>query len=124
MWPTQRRDTEPAHYESEISYAVHAILKLATDLANRQHLQQRFAIFALLMAGIASNVQEDKMRALDLMKIFERESVGSNTRATRRFLEEVYTRQQNSLERMGTTVDIDWIKVSEEMGQHIVNFGL
>ena len=76
------------------------------------------------MAGVASNIPEDKMRALDFMKVFERESVGSNTGATRRFLEEVYTRQKASMERTGSALEVDWIGVSEEMGQHIVNFGL
>ena len=124
MWSTQRRDTEPSHYEQEISYAVQAILKLTNDLIGRQHLQQRFVVFALLMAGMAASLQDDKIRALELLKVFEQESVGSNTRATRKFLEEIYVRQRDSLARKGSTLDIDWLEVSASMGQHIVNFGL
>ena len=124
MWPTQRRDTEPSHYEAEITYAVHAILKLANDLLNRQRLQQRFVVFALFLAGMASTVQNDKMQALGLLKAFEQESVGSNTQATRRFLEAIYSRQGQSRERIGHFLDVDWIEVSEETGQQIVNFGL
>ena len=124
MWPTQRRDTDPSHYEAEITYAVQAILKLANDLLNRQNLHQRFAVFALFVAGMASTVQRDKTRALELLKAFEQESVGSNTKATRKFLETIYDRQSQSQRRIGHSLDVDWIGVGEETGQKIINFGL
>lgn len=76
------------------------------------------------MAGMASTSERDKARALGLMKSFEQESMGRNTRATRKFLEAIYVRQKDSLERKGNTLDVDWIELSEELGQQIVNFGL
>ena len=69
-------------------------------------------------------VEGDKKKALELIRYFERESVGSNTRATRKFLEEVYVKQSDGMKRKGHCLDVDWIEIGEAMGQRIINFGL
>jgi hypothetical protein len=123
MWPTQRTDTDASQYETELGYAVGAVLKIAKELVAHDQLQQRSAVFALLLAGIAASSAKDKIAALDLLRAFESDSLGSNTRATRIVLETVYQRQNESRNR-GLTVGIDWPEVAKELGYHdLVNFG-
>lgn len=80
-------------------------------------------IFPLLMAGVAVDSTSDKILVQDLMRSFEQESFGSNTRATRKLLEAVYERQTCSLATLGHSRDVDWIGVLAEMGHEIVLLG-
>ena len=69
------------------------------------------------------NSASDKLHVQGLMRLLEQQSIGSNTRATRKLLEMVYERRDRGFMSPGHAFHVDWIGISEEMGQQIVNFG-
>ena len=123
MWPTQRLDTAP-DYTDDLSRAASTVLQIVSDTSERGQLDHRFVMFPLLMAGVAVGSASDKMLVQDLMRSFEQESFGSNTRATRKLLEAVYEQQNRSSATLGHSLDVDWIGVLGEMGHEMVILGL
>lgn len=125
MWPNQRNDADPAVYETDLGYAIQGVLKLAKDLVQSDQLSQRVAVFALFLAGWASTFGGDKRLALELLRAFEHETIGCNTRATRTLLERCYARQGECFKNKGHSLDVDWIAVANELKYYdLVHFGL
>jgi len=123
MWPAQRMDTGPES-DDEIALCATTILKTAEDITEAGNLQLRFIVFPLFMAGVASSSGSDKMLALDLMTIMEKEGVGRNTTTTRHILQIVYERQTQRFMHQGHSLDVDWMDIMVEQGLQVVNFGI
>ena len=123
MWPTQRLNNAQEN-EAEIAQCVSEILELASDTVSRHHLEHGFIIFPLFIAGCAATSTADQALARDLIHRMEQESIGKNTRATRKLLEAVYERQNARLASTGRSTDVDWIQVMLESGLQVVSYGL
>ena len=123
MWCSQRLDTGP-EFDSEIALCVAEILHTAEKIIKAGGLELRFIIFPLFMAGFASTDGGQKMMALNLITSMERESIGSNTTATRHALQIVYESQMQRFMHIGHSLDIHWTDVMVEQGLEVVNFGL
>ena len=54
----------------------------------------------------------------------EQESIGINTRATRKLLEAVYETQEAHRRQYGHARGVDWISVMENRDLQVVSFGL
>ena len=115
--------TSPAH-EAEIAQCVAEILEFASDTVSRRQLEHGFIVFPLFMAGCAAATASDKTLARDLIHRMEQESVGKNTRATRKLLEAVYEQQKASLSSTDQSKEVDWVQVMKDSGLQVVNYGL
>jgi hypothetical protein len=123
MWPSQRIDT-PTPYEHECSQCATEIIAIAEETVRQRQYEHGFVMFPLFLAGVVATSAPEKMQAHDLMRAMERESLGSNKRATRKLLEAVYDRQDERLREVGHAMDVDWVGVMAETGLQIVHFGL
>ena len=112
----------------DLSSHIKIILSVAKNSLNQQKLERRYIIFPLFLAGTAASVaspnlpttQEYKHSALQIMRAFERESIGTNTESTRKILERVIEKAT----RMTKFSGLDWIKDMDEMGLQVVHYGL
>ena len=122
MWPSQRAE-DSASDETQLGQCISGILELSQHYiqTNRPHL--RFVVFPLFLAGFASNMAEQKMLALQLIKSFESHSAGRNTTTIRKLLQVVFQRQRQSLTDFGTPWTVDWTEVMREERLEVVNFG-
>jgi Fungal specific transcription factor domain len=123
MWPSQRLDTGP-EYDGEIAQCVSEVLRIGDKIVSSEQYQLRFIIFPLFMAGVASTDGNEKMLALELISSMEKESIGSNTTATRHVLQIVYEQQTRRFMHTGQSLDVDWKEIMVEQGLQVVNFGL
>ena len=123
MWPNQRLSNAQED-EAQIAQHVSEILELASDTVSSHHLEHGFIVFPLFIAGCAATSATDKALARDLISRMEQESIGKNTRATRKLLEAVYERQNARLASTGQSTDVDWIQVMVESGLQVVSYGL
>lgn len=123
MWPSQRLDTGP-EYDMEIAQCVSEVLRIGETIVSRQYFHLRFIIFPLFMAGVASTDGNEKMLALELISNMEKDSIGSNTTATRHALQIVYEQQTQRFMHTGQSLDVNWNKIMVEQGLQVVSFGL
>jgi Fungal specific transcription factor domain len=123
MWPSQRLDTG-LEYEPEIARCISAVLRIGDGIVSNEQYHLRFIIFPLFMAGVASADGTEKMLALELISSMEKESIGSNTTATRRTLQIVYEQQTRRFMHTGQSLDVNWNDIMLEQGLQVVNFGL
>jgi Fungal specific transcription factor domain len=123
MWPSQRLDTGP-EYDTEIAQCVSDVLRIGDRIVSSEQLHLRFVIFPLFMAGVASTDGNEKMLALELISCMEKESIGSNTTATRHALQIVYEQQTQRFMHTGQSLDVNWNEIMLEQGLQVVNFGL
>lgn len=123
MWSGQRVDTSQ-EFDVEISAAVQQILQVSQAIVASQPSNSRFVVFPLFMAGFASTVGNQKLLVLDLIQQIEQESIGHNTRATRRALETIYDHQNQRFMHTGHSLDVDWLQIMMDQGLTVVNFGL
>ncbi|KAK5076266.1 hypothetical protein LTS08_006894 [Lithohypha guttulata] len=123
MWPCQRTDTSP-DFDPEITAAAQQILQVSQAIVSTQAKSSRFLVFPLFMAGWASTSGNQKLLVQDLIQKLEEESLGCNTRTTRRALQAVYERQNQHFMRTGQSLDVCWLDVMREQGLTVVNFGL
>ena len=108
-----------------VSQSVSFILRLATEIVrDRGQLDNRFLVFPTFIAGFAATSAADKHQARRIIGTMEQESIGNNTRATRKLLEAVYATQEASIEQYGHSRGVDWIHVMERQGLQVVSFGL
>lgn len=122
MYPTQ------ANSPTNLVGPINQILHIARGTIREQRLEFRYIIFPLFIAGVGAATQsqdlpltKDQMRsALDLMRAFERERIGTNTEATRQLLEGVFEKVRTTSSYAG----VDWVEVMNEMGLEVVNYGL
>jgi Fungal specific transcription factor domain len=123
MWPSQRLDTGP-EYDVEIAQCVTEVLRIGDKIVSSEQFHLRFIIFPLFMAGFASTDGNEKMLALELISSMEKESIGSNTTATRHALQIVYDQQTRRFMHTGHSLDVNWSDIMLEQGLQVVNFGL
>jgi Fungal specific transcription factor domain len=123
MWPSQRLDTGP-EFDPEIALCVAEILRIGDRIVSQEQHHLRFVIFPLFMAGVASIDGNEKMLALELISGMEKESIGSNTTATRHALQIVYEQQTQRFMHTGQSLDVNWSDIMLEQGLQVVNFGL
>jgi hypothetical protein len=123
MWPSQRLDTGP-DYDSEIAQCVTEVLRIGDSIVSNEQHHHRFVIFPLFMAGVASTDGTEKMLALELISSLEKESIGSNTTATRHALQIIYEQQTQRFMHTGQSLDVNWSDTMLEQGLQVVNFGL
>ncbi len=123
MWPSQRLDTGP-DYDAEIAQCVSEVLRIGDRVVSDEQYHLRFIIFPLFMAGIASTDGTEKMLALELISSMEKESIGSNTTATRHALQIIYEQQTQRFMHTGQSLDVNWSDSVLEQGLQVVNFGL
>ena len=123
MYASQRIEIGPGD-EYEIRQSARKILQFAHEKIISGHLEQRALVFPIFMAGFASTGAEDKTLAVELIRQMEKDSISSNTRATRELLEVIYERQDASFSRLGHSLDVDWIQVMLERGLKVVAIGL
>lgn len=123
MWPSQRLDTGLEH-DSELARCVSEILKIGDKIVTNEQYHLRFIIFPLFMAGVASTDGNEKMLALELISSMEKESIGSNTTATRHALQIIYDQETRRFMHTGQSLDVNWSDVMLEHGLQVVSFGL
>lgn len=123
MWPSQRLDTGP-EYDSEIALCVSEVLSIGDRIVRIEKHHLRFIIFPLFMAGVASTDGNEKMLALELISSMEKESIGSNTAATRQALQIIYEQQTQRFMHTGQSLDVNWTDILLEQALQVVNFGL
>lgn len=123
MWPSQRLDTGP-EYDCEIAQCVSEVLRIGDRIVTNEQYHLRFIIFPLFMSGVASTDGNEKMLALELISSMEKESIGSNTTATRHALQVIYEQQTQRFMHTGQSLDVNWSDIMLEQGLQVVNFGL
>ena len=123
MWPSQRIESDSVN-GNDVSQCSSEIIALASDIIHRGQLEYRFIVFPLFIAGFATTRAVERTRALELITILEQESIGNNTRATRRLLQTVYSRQDARSKVVGHCLDVDWIEIMHDTGAQVVSFGL
>lgn len=120
MYPSQRRELASICL-SEVSNSIQEILTLGREIVDNGHLERKFMVFPLFMAGFASDDAKDKAEAMNLLLALERETMGKVARASRDLLEIVYEQQKEHLSRVGHALDVDWVQILIDKGLQIVN---
>ena len=123
MWATQQVDS-PSSHGNEVTQCSSEILALANDIIQRRRFDYRFIVFPVFIAGFAATSNADKMLALEVITKMEQESIGNNTRATRKLLQAVYEKQNANMARLGHARDVDWIELMHDRSLDVVSFGL
>ena len=125
MYSTQRTTSHPLIHE--VSQSAGEILRLAREIVSSGHLERKFIIFPLFMAGFVSHSEEERREILGLVRRMEEDSVGRNFVAVRQLLEIVYERQERRKRELreqgwrGGREDVDWVALIGEMGLQVVN---
>lgn len=120
MYPSQLRDLSSS-CRLEISNSIGEILALAREIVDNGHLERKFMVFPLFMAGFASDDANDKDGAMNLLMALEREAMGKVARASRDLLEIVYEKQNEEMSRVGHVLDVDWVQILVEKGLQIAS---
>lgn len=120
MWPTQRLESgSPIH--PRVSRYAREILQLGREIIDNGHLERKFIVFPLFMAGFVSESMADREEALELLTALEQKTMGRVANASKSLLELVYERQEMSLQRGGNALDVDWVQIVVEKGLQVVN---
>ena len=126
MYSSQRL-LSPLTFIHEVSRCGDEILRLAREIVSHNHLERKFIVFPLFMAGFVSTTHDERTEVLALMKKMEEDSVGRNAVALRQLLEIVFDRQDRWREeprREGVASgreDVDWVSINAELGLQFVN---
>ena len=123
MWATQQM-TLDQQASKDIAESSDTILQLAHEVVKRNHLEQRYMVFPVFMAGFAATSASEKTLAVDILKYFERETIGRNTEVSRKLLEAVYQKQDERLMQNEICMDVDWIEIMRQKGTEVVHFGI
>lgn len=123
MWPGQRLETSP-DYNTEIAVASTQILQMMRKALAEDRSHCRYLVFPAFMAGFASTDGAQRMQALDMIRIMEKDSIGRNTTVTRKALAAVYEAQNERFMNTGQSLDVDWMQVMVEKELLVVNFGV
>ncbi|KAL8644021.1 MAG: hypothetical protein Q9226_007980 [Calogaya cf. arnoldii] len=124
-WPLRHSPTPSTNTNHEITTSSSEILTLTRNIIASGHHELRFAVFPLFMAGIVLP-RHERGQALKSMEAMEMESIGRNTRATRKLLEAVYCVQdeqswgQEQQFGDGGGGDVDWIRMLGERGLQLI----
>ncbi|MCJ1464059.1 hypothetical protein MMC07_002670 [Pseudocyphellaria aurata] len=120
MWPTQRLESGSPNHPKVSQYA-REILQLGREIVDNGHLERKFLVFPLFMAGFVSESMADREEALDLLTALEQKTMGRVANASKVLLELVYERQQMRVRQGGNPLDVDWIQIVVEKGMQVVN---
>lgn len=121
MWPTQRLEYGHPNHPSKVSQYAREILQLGREIIDNGHLERKFIVFPLFMAGLVSESTADREEALELLTALEQKTMGRVANASKVLLELVYERQEMSLQRGGNALDVDWVQIVVERGLQVVN---
>ncbi|MCJ1309148.1 hypothetical protein MMC25_002803 [Agyrium rufum] len=125
MHATQLSESPSSIPNNAVMQGVDAILRLASTAMHREQMISQFLVFPTFIAGVAASTSPERRDlALHIIGQMEMESIGNNTKATRRLLEAVYEEQDASLARGVPAGQVDWITVMEDRSMQVVNFGL
>jgi len=123
MWPGQRLETSP-DYNTEIVVASNQILQMTRKALAEDRSDCRYLVFPVFISGIVATDGAQRMSALDLLRVMEKNSIGRNTTATRKALAAIYEKQNERFMNTGQGLDVDWVEVMAERNLMVVNFGL
>ena len=120
MWQTQRLESGlPVH--PKVSQYAHEILQLGREIVDHGHLERKFIVFPLFMAGIVSETVGDRDQAVKLLTALEQQTMGKVANSSRLLLQVVYEKQEESLQRGKNALDVDWVQIVVERGLQVVN---
>lgn len=120
MWPTQAQTKSPPSFLKTCAYS---ILSLSREIVSAGHLERKFLVFPLFMAGIffssgiRSDSSEEREEIVGLLKELEMETMGRVANASRLLLELVFEQR----EKEGAEVVADWIQLGRKRGLLVVN---
>ena len=117
MYTTQLASSPLPH---EVLQSSGEILRLAREIVSSGHLERKFIVFPLFMAGFVARREEERAEILGLVRRMEEDSVGRNLVAVRQLLETVYERQGMVGSGNGRG-DVDWVGLIGESGLQVVN---
>ena len=122
MWPTQ---TSTNSLPPLVETYAHSILSLSRDAVTAGHVERKFIVFPLFMAGIlfslcfSSEFAVHRAETVKLLKDLERKTMGKIANASRLLLELVY----ENVDRVNDTGTglVDWIGLVKDKGLQVVN---
>lgn len=122
MWPTQTSSNPlPPFVETH----AHSILSLSREIVSAGHLERKFVVFPLFMAGIlfsscfSSESAAHRAETVKLLKDLERKTMGKIANASRLLLELVYE-DVDRTNGTGTRL-VDWVGLAKDKGLQVVN---
>ena len=126
MFPGQRRIPVASQQEvfADTERRVMTIISVAATNVEARHLDRRYVIFPLFMAGFATTQPDIKIQAIDIIKAYEGTGIGQNTYTTRRLLAAVYEEQRKAADAGHRIEDVDWLAVARRRSLTMVNCGL
>lgn len=122
MWPSQTSTNPPPPF---VETHAHSILSLSREIVTAGHLERKFVVFPLFMAGILfsscflSEFAAQRAETVRLLKDLEMKTMGKIANASRLLLELVY---ENVDRGKGTgTRCVDWVGLVKDKGLQVVN---
>ncbi|KAF2725680.1 hypothetical protein K431DRAFT_260551 [Polychaeton citri CBS 116435] len=126
MFPGQR--SLPVAGQIEINQdterRIATIFALAINQINAGHMDRRFIVFPIFIAGASTGDPDSKIQALDLIRAMENSGIGQNTRRTRHLLNALYEEQSLALNSGRRAEDVDWMEIARQRRLTVVNCGL
>lgn len=126
MYPGQRliQSMNQPNLVADTEARVDVILSVASHIAQEQAWDQRHIIFPIFMAGFATKQSDSKVRAIELIRLFEGSGIGQNTSTTRKLLTAVCEEQAQSIAAHRSMEEVDWLCVLGDRGLRVSNCGL
>ncbi|KAF7878849.1 hypothetical protein EAF04_000052 [Stromatinia cepivora] len=110
--------------EEQIASCAREITLIAKMMLDLGRLECRFIVFPVFIAGIASEVKEEKRLALEIIQRLEETSFGSNKKATRKLLAKICEKQETAIVQTGNHSCVSWIEELESSGEQLIIVGL
>lgn len=123
LFPGQLRYPAPDS-KLHITTCVTEILQAARFVASQEHVDPRFMIFPLFIAGFAASEPAEKDLALTMIRAVEQHSFGGCTQSVRELLEIIYEKQRVAILRTGDSTLVDWVEEIELRGQPPIIYGI
>jgi len=126
MWPSQCADAGYAYDADAVARCCSEILSRASQIIARQQWTRRYIVFPIFLAGIFTAYFPERKTAMDLLRAMELTSIGSNTRATRKWLERIWAdEQQTGSAALGRPTHGNWVQMINDVGDFsMVHLGL
>ena len=122
MWPSQTSTYPPP---PSVETHAHSILSLSREIVTAGHLERKFVVFPLFMAGILfsscfrSEFAAQRAETIRLLKDLEMKTMGKVANASRLLLELVY--ENVDLGKNTGTRLVDWVGLAKDKGLQVVN---